>query len=328
MSEFATTQGKSELVAELDKRAAALVPHFVAETMARAGNVLDAKVVATAHHWLDGNDQYEVRERSPQRVPAARPPLASSRLPAITYRTGTGPVSWRNLLITNLEMADLLNSLQSAGAPNTRDGVHLFVVPMPHERGGRLHQDASGRWRASSGYEQHPAYWVTWLGAAAMAAWFGARLPTRTEALAAAADAPEAHTCDYRFGDTTPVAEPHRARHQIHHLLGNLQIWCADGPATSDEPARRYLFGAAWNTPADPVSVRAERSRHLFGASRGVGIRLVTDEKTTTADELGAWELAQRFNSWIEKLAVPASLGERDRLLITSLAGPDLPGCS
>ena len=49
---------------------------------------------------------------------------------------------------------------------------------MPHQRGGRLHYDPdASRWQVSEGYERHPVYWVTWTGAAAFAAWEGARLP-------------------------------------------------------------------------------------------------------------------------------------------------------
>jgi hypothetical protein len=48
---------------------------------------------------------------------------------------------------------------------------------MPHERGGRLHFDEQQRkWRVSREFEDHPAYWVTWVGAALMAAWNGAWL--------------------------------------------------------------------------------------------------------------------------------------------------------
>ncbi|MFD0351713.1 SUMF1/EgtB/PvdO family nonheme iron enzyme [Kitasatospora aburaviensis] len=160
-------------------------------------------------------------------------------------------MNWRNLLTSNTEMADFLNLLQEAGLDNTQDGTHLLICPMPHERGGRLHLDHARKWRVSPGYEGHPAYWVTWLGAAAVAAWHGARLPTRAEALEAAAFAPTPHNTAYAHGDTVPVAEPGRGAGQIHHLVGNVQIWCSDGPgAGSMEPTRRYLFGAAWNTPA------------------------------------------------------------------------------
>ncbi|MFI8008467.1 hypothetical protein [Streptomyces sp. NPDC086010] len=231
-------------------------------------------------------------------------------------------MSWRNTLVTNGEMADLLTMLHAAGMPNTQSGTNLLLCPMPHERGGRLRFDPKHRrWQVSPGFEAHPAYWVTWVGAAAMAAWSGARLPTRTEALDATLGAPPARNCNYATGDVSPVIEPGLGTGQVHHLVGNLQIWCGDGPAqNAHRPEQRFLFGAAWNTPGSRAAVTEERSRYLLGSSRGVGIRLVRDSATTQATGLGAWELAHRVNRWIEEIGAPGrSPGELDRSLVTAL---------
>ncbi|MEL5954102.1 hypothetical protein AADR41_04850 [Streptomyces sp. CLV115] len=132
-----------------------------------------------------------------------------------------------------------------------------------------------------------------------------------------------AHNCDYLAGDTSPVAEPGRTAGQVHHMVGNLQIWCGDGPTRSEaEPEQRFLFVAAWNTPGTTEAIRAMRSRYLLGSSRGIGVRLVRDRHTTQATGLGAWELAHRINTWIDGLGAPGlSLGEQDRLLVTALTG-------
>ncbi|MFE3601335.1 hypothetical protein [Streptomyces sp. NPDC059142] len=325
---FATSGHKDGLVADLAPRTAELVTAHAASTVSLAGELLEARVTATAADWLAGGDLYEVRE------PAARRParaataalVPASAVPVTAYRPVTR-VSWRNTLVTNAEMADLLTLLHAAGAPNTRLGTHLLVCPMPHERGGRLHFDATRRrWWVSSGYETHPAYWVTWVGAAVMATWSGARLPTRTEALEAAADA-RAYNADYAVGDTCPVAEPGRGPGQIHHMVGNLQNWCGDGPDVSDpgQPRQRYLVGAAWNTPGTPEAIRAPRSRYLLGSSRGVGIRLVRDSRTTVSSGLGAWELAHLLNGWIDALRTgpDRSPGDVDRVLVTALTGDE-----
>ncbi|MEW1837691.1 hypothetical protein AB0392_07035 [Nonomuraea angiospora] len=67
---------------------------------------------------------------------------------------------------------------RNKGLHNTSGGAYLLCCEMPHERGGRLHRDpVSGRWMVSPGFENHPAYWVTWIGAAAFAARHSARLP-------------------------------------------------------------------------------------------------------------------------------------------------------
>ncbi|MFF8919433.1 hypothetical protein ACF08M_40665 [Streptomyces sp. NPDC015032] len=194
---------------------------------------------------------------------------------------------------------------------------------MPHERGGRLHCDTRTRqWRVRPGYETHPASWVTWLGAATVSAWLGARLPTRAEAAEATVGA-RAYNCDYAVGDTCPVLEPGRSSADVHHLVGNVQIWCGDGPVLApDAPAQRHLFGAAWNTPGTQDAIGAVRSRYLLGSSREVGIRPVRDDRTSAATGLGAWELAHRLNGWIDALDGPARpVGELDRLLISVLTG-------
>ncbi|MEU5148658.1 hypothetical protein AB0G42_15895 [Streptomyces yangpuensis] len=121
-------------------------------------------------------------------------------------------------------------------------------------------------WHVSRGYELHPAYWVTWVGDAARAARSGARLPTRAEVLQAAWSAPSAVNCEYVAGDTSPVAEPGRGPGRVNHLVGNLQIWCGDGPdQCEEEPLQKYLFGAAWNTSGTKEEIRAVRSIYLSG---------------------------------------------------------------
>ncbi|MFD0352905.1 hypothetical protein ACFVHW_04035 [Streptomyces sp. NPDC127110] len=317
---FATTGHKDGLVAELDERTAELVSHHAALTVASAEEVLDAKTTKIASSWLAGDDLYEVRAPAPRKRPVTRT-SQPVRSPEPGYRPIT-QVSWRNLLVSNFEMAELLNALHRAGAPNTRGGIHLLVCPMPHERGGRLHFDAGKQaWSVSPGYESHPAYWVTWAGAAAQAAWTGARLPTRAEARQATISAPPPANCDYIVGDASPVAEPGRGPGQIHHLVGNVQIWCGDGPDYADDrPMRRYMFGAAWNTPGTKEEILAVRSRRLLGSSRGIGVRLVRESGTGAHAGLGAWEIAERLNRWVRNLDGPARpWGELDRRLVTEL---------
>ena len=103
--------------------------------------------------------------------------------------------------------------------PNCHGGTYLLACEMPHERGGRLHHDpAIGCWHVSPGYEHHPAYWVTWIGAAAFAAWDGARLPSRAELIELTSQRSRVSNADYRYGDVTPVTEPGRGDGGIHHL--------------------------------------------------------------------------------------------------------------
>ncbi|WP_331726064.1 SUMF1/EgtB/PvdO family nonheme iron enzyme [Streptomyces sp. NBC_01012] len=318
---FATTGHKNELVADLDRRSAERVSEHVHATLSRAARTLDPQITTTAAGWLTGDELYELREPVVRPRGTARPAATTRQVPLPVYCPTPG-MSWRNTLVTNREMADLLTMLHAAGLPNTQCGVNLLLCPMAHERGGRLHFDQRRRrWTVSPGFETHPAYWVTWAGAAAVAAWSGARLPTRAEALEATSGALPAYNCGYATGDASSVAETGRGAGQVHHLVGNLQIWCGDGPTQhAARPEQRFLFGAAWNTPGTREAIEAERSRYLLGSSRGVGVRLVRDPDTTQATGLGAWELAHRINGWVDGLGDPAcSPGELDRRLVTAL---------
>ncbi|WP_330457411.1 formylglycine-generating enzyme family protein [Streptomyces sp. NBC_00820] len=321
-STFATTSGKTELVAEVDSTTANLVTSHAATTLAAARHVLEDRVTNTAAGWLAGDDRYELRAPSPRRRASSRAQTPARPVPRPAYQLVADGVSWRNQLVTNAEMADLLTLLHAAGLPNSHLGTNLLVCPMPHERGGRLHFDRPARrWRVSTGYETHPAYWVTWLGAATVAAWLGARLPSRAEAAQATTGA-HAYNCDYLVGDTCPVMEPGRSASDVHHLVGNVQIWCGDGPTLpSPAPVQRHLFGAAWNTPGTDDAITEVRSRYLLGSSRGVGVRPVRDAQTTESTALGAWELAHHLNIWLDGLddGPARSLGELDRLLTSAL---------
>ncbi|RMB87002.1 SUMF1/EgtB/PvdO family nonheme iron enzyme [Streptomyces shenzhenensis] len=318
---FATTRHKDQLIAELSRGDAARVSDSVAATIECARQTLAPDVTRTAAEWLAGDDLYELHAPVARASSGFRPASVPVVMPRPDYPPASG-VRWRNLLVTNTEMAELLTLLHAGGAPNSRLGTNLLVCPMPHERGGRLHFDrASRQWRVSRGYEEHPAYWVTWLGAALMAAWSGARLPTRVEALEAAAGR-RASNCDYAVGDTCPVAEPGLGRGDVHHVIGNVQVWCADGPEqVEDQPLQRYLAGAAWNTPGTWEAAAAERSRYLLGSSRGVGVRLVRDPGTTDTARLGAWELANLLNRWttVADSDARTTPGALDRLLLRAV---------
>ena len=146
-------------------------------------------------------------------------------------------------------------------------------------------------------------YWVTWIGAAAFAARHGSRLPTRREMIRQTRRGDLAATnTDYQVGDVTPVDEPGRDAGDIHHLVGNLQVWCGDGPSPAqacEGAMARWLHGAAWNTPSTPAEIHRPRCRHLTGCSRGVGIRLIRDRE---AAPVSARRLAVLLGDWMQGL--------------------------
>ena len=321
---FVTTVAKTGLLAHLEGADAELVRSGTAAAMSIARQIVPAPVAARASAWLSGDHLYTLAARPPRtpRPTIAPPARPTSTVPAVAYLRRED-ISWRNLLVSNDEYAAFLNDLADAGLANDQAGTYLLAVPMPHERGGRLHRDPSvGRWVVSPGYGQHPAYWVTWIGAASFAACHGARLPRRAELIHEAnlAGAPAVNS-DYRHGDVTSVVEPGAAADQIHHLIGNLQVWCQDGPDPGQlyqGPLTRWLQGAAWNTPATPAEIHRPRDRHLAGASRGIGVRLVRDRDPATP--VPVERLAALLTRWMISLkdrGLP--LAALDGRLITAL---------
>jgi hypothetical protein len=307
---FATTTGKDDLTALLSDADAAQVSAAVARALSAGREAVPRSAWDLARDWADGDHLYSLALPAVRRLPG-RNVLASRLASPVRWVPGHsgGGLRWRNLLVTNDEFAAFLSEMAAAGLPNCMDGCYVLAVEMPRERGGRLHYNRyARRWTASPGFGHHPAYWVTWAGAAACAARHGARLPGRAELLAETSrDALTVTNCAYQAGDTVPAAEPGRSPDEIHHLVGNLQVWCGDGPGSGPEgPASRWLHGAAWNTPGTLEEIRRPRARHLSGASRGVGIRLVRDGQHSP---VRAGELAELLTSWVR------GLSRRDRPL-------------
>ncbi|HJQ08016.1 MAG TPA: SUMF1/EgtB/PvdO family nonheme iron enzyme [Candidatus Saccharimonadales bacterium] len=131
--------------------------------------------------------------------------------------------------------------------------------------------------------DRHPVYWVTWIGALSFARYAGARLPTFHEMETLASQyVPDLKVvnANYRVGDVLPAVEPNLPPGVVHHPVGNVQAWCADGPDAAEllaGPAARFMYGIAWNTPATPEELHSQKPRHLTGSSRGLGIQLVRD---------------------------------------------------
>lgn len=314
---FATTTAKTELVAYLDSGQAREVHVETARRLRVAAALVDPETVRLASSWLISNQPYRLAPPGP--APAARvEPTRTYPYPVVRYVEQAG-VAWRNLLISNDEYCRWLNLLHDAGIPNTHGGTHLFLTVMPHERGGRIAW-VDGRWRVSPGYEDHPVYWMTWIGAAAYAAWDGARLPTHAELDRVTLGQPPTNVA-YTVGDVAPVFDPRRRANDLHHLVGNLQVWCIDGPDSGGgRPLERYLHGAAWNTGGTRDEITALRSRHLLGSSRGVGVRLVRDPGRPRPTVPPA-ALAARLHRWIDGPVADSrrSLSQADRWIVKAL---------
>jgi hypothetical protein len=311
---FATTVHKTELTACLTVADAELVGDAAARALSAGREAVPVPTWDLARDWASGDRLYSLAPSRPASQPQGRPTIGAGRACPVRWVSGRGGgiLRWRNLLVTNDEFAAFLNELAGEGLANRVDGNYLLAVEMPHERGGRLHYDPhTGRCTISPGFGAHPAYWVTWTGAAAFAARHGSRLPSRSEMIAETSrDDLTVPNCGYQAGDTLPVTEPGRGPGEIHYLAGNVQVWCCDGPAACQAaPAARWLHGAAWNTPGTPEEISRPRGRHLSGASRGVGIRLVREHPAGQQPAASAAGVADTLMTWVRMLA------DRDRPL-------------
>ncbi len=309
---FATTTGKTELTAGLTAADAGEIGAAVDGALSAGREAVPGPAWDLARDWASGGCLYSlVPPEAASRPKRRRIPVADRSCPVRWVRgRSAGDLRWRNLLVTNDEFAAFLNEMAGQGLPNRLDGCYLLAVQMPHERGGRLHYNPHARrWTVSPGFGAHPAYWVTWTGAAAFAARHSARLPSRAEMIAETGrDDVKVTNHGYQADDTVPVTEPGLGPGEIHHLAGNLQVWCGDGPNGHPVvPASRWLHGVAWNTPGTMEEIHRPRSRHLPGASRGVGIRLVRNHAATRA--VTAAEVAEAVSTWVRSLA------DRDRPL-------------
>jgi len=314
---FVTTTTKTGLVAHLDAGTAERIRAGTAGLLEAARTIVAPSVLTRAASWLGGDHCYALAPAPQPRVNGRQVLHAGS--PVEPRWMSARLLAWRNLLVTNDEYAAFLNRLAVAGLGNTYDGAHLLTVLMPAGRGGRLAVDGRGEWMVRDDYRDHPVYWVTWIGAACFAAHVGARLPTRLECDALTRGLPlDGINAGYRHGDVTAVFEAGRGDDQVHHPVGNVQVWCADGPDTpSQVPVVRWLHGTAWNTPATAEQVHRPRHRHLLGASRGVGIRLVRDGGQRT---VSAIELAEVLRAWLTDLdRRERSLAELDGALVDAL---------
>jgi hypothetical protein len=224
---FSTAARKTNLTVCLSPADVDQVGAATAAALSAGRQGLPSPAWNLAREWAGGGYLYALEPHAAPPRPGRAPARRGQPCP-VRWTAGHGGhgVLWRNVLVTNEEFAGFLNEMAGEGLPNILDGSYLLAVEKPRERGGRLHYNPHARkWTVSPGFGAHPAYWVTWTGAAAFAARHGARLPYRRELLAETSrDDLTVTNYGYMSGDTVAVTEQDRGPGEIHHLAGNVQV--------------------------------------------------------------------------------------------------------
>ena len=194
--------------------------------------------------------------------------------------------------VTNAEYAEFLN----AKGKHTDGGITWYNIGQTHSR----IEYVSGKYRAKSGYANHPVTYVSWYGAMAYAAWKGKRLPTEAEWEKAArgglaglkypwGNARDSSKANYNnhIKDTTAVGKYTANGYGLYDMSGNVAEWCLDEyDPYAISPARNPLSGAnsiKWilDNYTGIKSSRVMRGGSWFSFARNVRVASRSDNTPT-----------------------------------------------
>lgn len=209
-------------------------------------------------------------------------------------------IAWDDSLVTNSQMASFLQELIDAGLDSSIN--HMFLLDnMPTSRGGRINfNQQSNSFTLAKGFEDYPAYWVSWLANALFAYREGMRLPTYDEWLQIYEQMdPEAtigiSNHSYLHDDATPTGNGSEGI--PIDFFGNLRIWCSDW---SDQIAvSKKLAGISWKNEFHEDYV-TENHRPYLTNSRVIGARLVTDKHNLSPERRPIEDVLAIINEIIE----------------------------
>ena len=185
-------------------------------------------------------------------------------------------------LSTNSQFAQFLNWLIEQNFPTEINGRPLFYNDRPQSR---IHID-NKIISIEKGYEDHPATFVTWFGAAIFSIWLGGRLPTQKEwkkAIFTRGSELESEQILFSkdhenvaqyYGNTTPVRFFPPNQFGVYDEIGNVSIWLSN--PEDDNPFEKLKAGLEWNHSSERGILPNPRP-HWLGTS-GLGIRVVFDE--------------------------------------------------
>jgi formylglycine-generating enzyme required for sulfatase activity len=201
-------------------------------------------------------------------------------------------------LTTNLEFASFLNWLYKQGFQNSIQGHYIYYNPnIPPARGGRI-VFKNGEYLVEKGYEDHPANWVSWIGAKAYAMWLGARLPMENEwdRVADLSDL-EFTNFDHNNSNTTEVRQYDSNNLGIFDMFGNLRNWTENwyypDKIDAETGISKVVKGLAWNAPGS--TVRERTYKPVFMSARSIGIRLVKEIGSDDLSEISEVDLITKY---------------------------------
>ena len=209
--------------------------------------------------------------------------------------------------ITNAQYAVFLNT-EGIGNPADAEvgsyGNQSLLFASYSSWNWGLHWNG-GKWEPVSGYEKHPAIFVTWFGAFAYAAWVGGRLPTEAQwEYACRAGIGTAYSFgndvaslgDYAWYSDNTTTNGTKAVGQkkpnawgLYDMHGNVWEWCSDwydvayghnstdainprGAATGDF---RVLRGDSWYGYGQICRSACRSYNPPYSADRDIGFRVV-----------------------------------------------------
>lgn len=184
------------------------------------------------------------------------------------------PLLWDHALITNKQMVAFLQDMLDEGYAPENNRL-LLLDNMPTTRGGRIVFDSEGRsFKLAEGYDQHPAYWVSWLAAGLFAYRQGMRLPYYSEWEKAyqSLDPVPAETANHSYSSDDVVPTGQSDQSIPDDFFGNLKIWCADW--SNRHAVSKKLAGISWKN-RDAETYNPEGERPYLTSSRIIGARLV-----------------------------------------------------
>lgn len=182
---------------------------------------------------------------------------------------------WDTSLVTNTEMGKFLQLLLDNGL--SQDVLHLLLrEQMIPERGGRLLLSSDEtQIMICKGYEHHPVYWISWLGAACYALFKGCSLPNSEDwmkvfdqhALLSSTIANHSYT-----NDDVIVSDNQQSDNYPSDFFGNLKIWCSDW--ADDLCQNKKLAGISWKHYFKE-GYRPITEKPYMTNSRVIGARLI-----------------------------------------------------